>query len=737
MQQTPNGWPSPSDVETVPEFQMVASTDWLPESITPVSQVSIRRDLTGGGLPGAARAGAGFSVADGSVTVPQPSGERVTPWAAAGARAMPGGGATIQATHGAASLPLGSFIVDTVSGADSSGELAVDLIEDQRRMDTPFTYQWAYDSVEPTMDASAVLAACAEAAGYSTSWTPDLSGMTSTPYLVARMDGCAAAIDASSGWGELTAETSVSWTSRAGQVFLAPGARVRYHADYADDGSWLVTTWATTGPYVRVVVDGAGCTITGMVGTTATAVYRITPTVVTFTLGAEKTSVPVPSWGAPVALEVRVRPSRVEVRNAATGELASAARPTSVAAAKFDGVLVQTPPGGYMRDIVIAGRDSRFTTATPPTARIEATGSPITGVFDVAGSSARDVFQDIAKATMGAGWQDETGALVYRSAESLRTGRPVETVVADGQLEDIPWEISRENVADRIEVSYTPASVVTDTQGKITLWEATELSQILAGRTITLYADITGTTDTIAPFLPIWDTTTAGSDGTRYSRWAAASQPDGGGTRPADDALLISTEIVSPSRVKITITNTTTGRLWLVDGNGSPCLILRTTTQVQPGEQETISWGQPPESAETPFEFDCGQWVQDATTAQRMLDWLSSQMRAPMATIPTVNVKPDLARQLGDVVLLTEEPQGDDMPLLAKALVTGMDLSGDANGYDTTLTLALLGVTFSDVDSWGVENGVTTFQQFDTWCTNNGITTFADLDAYAAAGGFY
>lgn len=531
MQDKPHGWPAEGPVEDLPEFLVVADEVWAPGGSAATSALSIRRELVGGGLPGAARGGSGFSVADGNITVPQSAGAPFSPWAGAAQRVTPGNEAKIVASHDTARLALGSFIVASIEGADSSGTLTIPLIESQRSLDGPCTYVWQYDAAQPVMDASEVIRAIASSAGYDT----DL---------------------------------------------------------------------------------------------------------------------------------------------------------------------------------------------------IEDSGSMIRGLFDVAGKSNRDVIQDIARATMGAAWQDETGRLVYRNAESMRTGYPVETVVADSQLEDVPWRISREDTADRIALTYTPVEVIADGSGSITLWEATDPVRVPAGRSISIVATINGSTDRIAPWYPIWDATLAD---TRMSRWAAAATIDGGGTRPADDALRFDTKMTGPSTVMITVTNRTENNLWLVDGNGAPCLILRSTRHVAPGEQMTISAGADEAMAVNGFDFDCGGWVQDAARAQSMLDWLWAQMSFPLGVIPSVSVKPNLARQLGDIITITEEKLAPDhVPLKSKALVTGMDLDADGGGYTQTLSLALLAVTFHDFDVWGIGNAVETFEQFDARLSAAGISTFEQFDLWAS-----
>ncbi|GAA0188014.1 hypothetical protein [Glutamicibacter creatinolyticus] len=360
---------------------------------------------------------------------------------------------------------------------------------------------------------------------------------------------------------------------------------------------------------------------------------------------------------------------------------------------------------------------------------VEETGSLLAGVFGVTDQTCWDVIQDIAKATMGAAWLSEDGKLVYRGRTSLRTGEPVEAVEALDDIEELAWNVDRNNAAERVEYSYTPAQVLISTISTLTLWEATNPVLVWAGGRVNIDADIDGTTDRIAPFLPLWDTDTAGPNGVRMSRWAAASQADGGGPRPGNNAISVTAKIVSPSRVRLTVSNNTNRNLWLVDGNGSPCLILRSSLHVRPGESETIDAGASETVAESQFGFDAGQWVQDAATAQEMLSWLSAQTRTPGATISEVRVRPNLSRQLGDIITLTDA--GSE--LNAKALITGVRLQGGPDGVEQRLNLALLDVTFADWDEYNQTHGLSSFYRLDQHLANLGINTFAKLDAWITA----
>lgn len=360
---------------------------------------------------------------------------------------------------------------------------------------------------------------------------------------------------------------------------------------------------------------------------------------------------------------------------------------------------------------------------------IESTGSPLRGVFGVAGASAWSVAQSIAAATMGAVWISEAGVFTYRNRHTLRgVGGYTESIEALDSVESLPWTIDPADIADRVELTYAPTEIVASSHTS-TLWEATDPIRLSAGQTITVNADVAGTTDRLSPFVPIWPVSDPNAPvyaDSQMSRWAAASQSGGGGVRPSDTAIRVTATMSSPSRARITITNTTGGTLWLVDGNGNPTLILRTNLHIQPGEPVVISSGVPEAVAVAALEVDAGAWVQDASTAQEILSWLTGQTSRAQATLAQVRVKPDLARQMGDTIRLTDGHTG----LRSKALVTGVSLAGGPEGYTQSLDLALMDVIFADFDTYCIDNGIITFADLDAFCIANNLNTFAELDAW-------
>lgn len=326
---------------------------------------------------------------------------------------------------------------------------------------------------------------------------------------------------------------------------------------------------------------------------------------------------------------------------------------------------------------------------------------------------------------MGGLWVDESGVLTYRNRDALRGGSAtVETIVAERSLDDVPWSIGIDEVADRVQITYRPTDLQMVTNWSLTVWESTEVVMIRAGQTVTIEQDLDSAVSRLAPWRAVWDTV---YPGTQYSRWAASVQRDGGGTRPADNALEVTSVLLNPTRVRIRIRNTTATTLYTAGTDGTTLLTLRANVSIRPGEPRVISQGKTAAAATNPLELDLGLWVQDDDVAAEMLAWLAGNIADPMPTLPGVRVTPKASRRLGDVVRV-QDPQYTS--LASKALVVGIRNEGSDGSLTQSLDLAILSTTFNDVDAWLTKSSLTTFDALDAWLTANGMTTFDALDAF-------
>lgn len=730
MQKAPEGFDAEALVEIVPamELELEGST-WPPateETETGTASVGsweVSRNLIGSALPGQIRGASGFSIATGSVTFPQPAGNPLSPWGRGSLNLGPGGKCTLRAVNREAGtvIVLGKFEVAPISGKNTQNWVNLDLEEDSKRLRSPISVPWRYVDAEPFVDAAWVLSEIASQGGFETSPPEQHQALVSVPLCGALRPRA----------GVLSAGTG-KFTSVGGAAGLGPESTATYtEARAGFDGAVLNERC------VSALVAGNG----GMVSFGGITIDIRHTHVLAWGQGVTATH-------ALPATQDKARYVTVRAARSANGRVIT--------------FFVHTPQGGWqaMQSLTMPAATPAWTGETPttistltttmggagderwisavqtwcwandqtaptyaPTAQIEVADSPLGGVLGMDVSNAWKMAQDIAVATMGAVWISETGVFTYRNREALRGAHgTIDQVEALDKFESLDWTVDPEDVADRVELSYIPTQVV-KTSSETTLWEATEPIRVGPGQTVEIYAEFPGATDRLAPFLPIWD---EGAPADRYSRWAAAYSADGTGERPADRVLSFNLTLVTQSKVRISITNNGAANLWMVDATGNPCVILRTSLQVLPGEPVTISSGADETEALNPLSIDAGAWVQDAGTANLMLSWAASQTARAQAVITQVRVKPDLTRQLGDVIKLTDGHTG----LVAKAIITGTNSSGDHSGYTQHLDLALLGVTFSDFDNWCQNQGILTFKQLDDWCVARGITTFDQLDEF-------
>ena len=717
MQSRPAGWPVEGAVEAIPEaFLRLPGSTWppamggAPAGTGACASWSVSRDLTGGFLPGQVRGASGFSVATASAQIPQPA-TPLSPWSAAGSQLMPGGQATLYASHdgsdGSTALQLGKFRVDPIAGASTDPALNLDLIEDSGRLKRPVAIKWAYTSTNAdtySMDASWVLDQIARAGGFYATPKPGATTVLSMPLVGGpacdRGTTDAALIDT---YREVEHCIGLSGVSSIEARMTGTGVDWAFYLTCQVAGSGGVIRMGDALIEVKPssVVVREGSTTRGTVNIGATGLTQVQLRIVRVTGG----------------FTIQARTAQT-TWPAATSITISGASPW-----KNDDLTISSLSAtGFIRAVRLDNDPDAAVWGTP-SAVIDLSGSPIRGIFDMEKQPGWDLAQSIATATLGGLWISEGGVFTYRNRHTLRgIDGPVETIEALDQLETLEWRVDPADVADRVTVTYTPADV-RRSNDSITLWEATNIIMVRQYSTQTIYADIEGTTDRISDFRAVWDETVPEG---RFSRFAASNSQYEGGEQAPDGALTFATQMAGPSRVKIQITNHTGQPYWLIDGNGDPTLTLRTSVHVAPGEPVTVEQGLAEDDAIAPLSIDCGSAVQDHATAVELCAWLEGQTRVALPTIGDVRVKPDLRRQLGDIVRITDGITTLD----SKAIIVGVNLSGDSNGYTQIVKLALLAPTFLDFDDWLESNGITTFAQLDDWIAAQGITTFAQLDGW-------
>lgn len=739
-----------SEFDSVPSATITAD---LGEGLVvqDVSAWSVSRSLSGGGLPGQARAASGSSVGQGTVTVESPAGR--TPWTAGPIK--PGGKVALDAAEdtGVVASPQGRMVVRTVGGPSAlSSERVLDIEDDlsglrgRANIIGALYPTWGWNSPTPgNQDASFVVDTAARAAGFYSTPKPPPSCIFSVPFTGSILPEVGTAILANPAqYDELFGQASVKTGSVEGKPFRSPFSSGRLFLSF-----------------------DVGYSTSGSGGVDLNIGYGVTSILfATLSIAAANdnrfsvNNVPSLVWTRTID---PLFPNRVQAeieflgmpadRSSATGARMRVRSGPSFAWSPWLTSTYSTPvdltgdPTVWIRGSALADPGSEpgrigvrgvlLCTAdepgvwTQPTAKINLSRSPIYAALPDARAS-WDVMQEMAAATMGAVWIDEAGVLNYRSRDNMRGATTaLETVTAERSLDDVPWSISTDEVADRVELTYRPPDIQIGGQFvfqtnhmTINIWSSTEVVEIRAGRTIIIEQDLDGGAFDLAPWYPVWDTAYAAN---RFSRWAASTQRDGGGTRPADTALTVTSSLVTPTRLRIRITNNTGSTLYTAGADGTTMLLQRGSMFARAGEPRIVASGVSEDAARNPLEIDLGAWVQDDATANEMLAWLTGNVTDPMPTLPGVQVTPKASRRLGDVIRI-KDPQYTS--LASKALVVGIRNEGSNGVLTQSLDLAILSTTFNDFDAWLVSQNVRTFDDLDVLLTDMGLTTFDALDAF-------
>src|SRR5690606_13375948 len=185
------------------------------------------------------------------------------------------------------------------------------------------------------------------------------------------------------------------------------------------------------------------------------------------------------------------------------------------------------------------------------------------------------------------------------------------TIEVAPDVEDLPWDVSALDTADRLEVTWTPRTLGVATDGPTiwapVVWQAEQAYRIPARGRIEFDVPLLGSARSPHGFQALWSSPT---DAQYTSTWAAATAPSGGGTQPADDALAVDAVILDVSTARITITNNTSAHLWTVDGDGAPHLVLRSACAAFSAPPQTVIFGAAAEDALNPVTIDVGTWAQ-------------------------------------------------------------------------------------------------------------------------------
>jgi len=735
----PAGWPAPADVEVLPSVWLAMDSEWppaegdRPAGTAPVGSWSVERELVGSVLPGNVRARSGLSIGSASASIAQMAVSPLAPWAAdPDRRVTTGQTADLYATHGGhddvARIALGDWQVSPTSGSLLSPGVQVDLIERQyagREQDQALPM--AQRPIEKvTFDPIGIIDILARQAGYYATPPPIASTIASVPLV----------------GGDFTEVPTPTWTASIGDWGEVDGVPCLV-ADSEPVGGQTIGVsledvapliWGTVASVYVIanITDTVRFRWLNSVGNEACAVeirpggqfaVRNSPALAwvvgNYTPGLD------PNW--PNRVEINVE--RVGAPFLALGAESCRARVRSSSTVPFDAFATSNGLSGTMAenmaivsdatDASVGGVQVNTTTDhaeswAPPTASLRLLGGSVAFPWLPATTDAWTGIQEVCAAWCASANVTRDKVLQVLDSDALAgVGRTAVELDVGRHVEDLGWTLDPADIADRLEVTYSPPSVIArdfadpDAQPPV-VWQASEVIRIEAGETREIIADL----DVYAGAHP-------GSTSYRWVRssesaairaqgslWDAYTNPDGSGAPVVSAAVQLSTRYVSTGRAVITVRNALGLPVYFVDAAGSPCLILREEVVVRFDNQALVTRGATTEVARSPLAIDLGRHVQTAADAEAIADYVWARVSTPMWKASSVRVKLDWTLDIGDVRHLTHERSGLDI----KALVTKVAFDGGPGEVAQSLDLVLLPPTWADFDAAWVAG---TWDDFD------------------------
>ena len=374
--------------------------------------------------------------------------------------------------------------------------------------------------------------------------------------------------------------------------------------------------------------------------------------------------------------------------------------------------------GSAVSGLQVATSDDPGLWATP-TARIPLIGGKVAAPWLPDGADVWTALQDVVGAYAGACWTNADGVLtVLNRTELAGVNRPKTLVDVDTEAEDVVWNLSTEDAADRLEVTWWPVSWP-DEWSDPPEWPVGDKISVPAGESLTVEVDLGGYVETLAGW-----TSYAAGDGTS-SEWEANTAENGTGAE-VTSGIAVTNDRLSPSRVRVTVRNSTSGTVWMVDGDGAPAMILRGTRQAAQDTPRVITYGATEVTAQQTVQVDLGKTVQDAATAAQLAAYIWARVRVPRYTVGSLRLPLDWTRDLGQILALEHPASG----MSVHALVTRISLDAGPGAVNQLLDLVILPPTFDDLDAtW---KGSTSAAFDAAWFGRNG----ADFDRTPLAGAY-
>ncbi len=654
-----------------------------------VESWSVDSDLQGAGVPGQTRARSGVSTRGGTVTFLNDSGE---PWKAS---ALPGQSITIDAASDIG-LPLSRIFTGQITALHASSALSPqitaivkEIAPKKRALTLPY-----YTPEITGGDTARLIRDAASVLGWTTAPPTHSADFLHAP-LCGHLAGNPGRLSPNSDGGR--------WITVDGQCALQldAGSNLNYmFRPEPSDANWgtvSIRTKMLSGQKFDLAFNGVNMTVERVGDTlTFTTVRAGTPTSQSITISGTTGVLQInqrrnylPSQGIDSVL-TRIR------------WIADGTTPTNPTLGwsqitTMDGVPIPTDwlvirGGATMPPMYwIVARDNYDLVYHQPTALIEASGIRMDYVLLDKQESAWEFLKSVTDQVMGATLITEAGELVFYSKDRLRgLGAASTEIIGTDTVADLPWSVDIEEVADRVEVAWTPAERTVTNSATQTVWVSETPTRITAKATVripvTLDKVAVGALDGFTQ-----DTTGTATTG---SRWIAFTTADGTSPLPAEDAIKVQIVWHTPASFTLAITNTTNGTLWVRDENGGGGLTLRAYDVTRPGEEQVYAIGASEETAENPYRHDGGTIIQSVEDAQNLAAWLHSTLSEPLPVLQGVEVDPHMGRKLGQIITIYDP---SNTAIRSRALIYGVSNSQSGPAEQTqTLNLALLAFTIAD-----------------------------------------
>lgn len=694
-------------------FLTIKDADWpncppLPIGTGRVGNFEVERQIVAANMPGQVRTRTGFSIGHASVAIRQTEDRPLAPWAKRDRRITSGQECELFALDEVTGerFDLGAWRTQVPAGALSRADVAVELFESQyagRQAEARLPV------VAGPVDPVWIVDQLARQAGFHSSPPPTADTLLSVPLrgglAGSPRGGSANAVHPTAGanpsWSMVTggpglaaATVLPTWPLEAGADFRRTlltanvAGTVVFQIKLAED---TVDVQLTPGT-IRVRRNGGAWSSTQ-----------------SFTAGLN------PNW--PMRVQVVIERSGATLtfraRSSSAGALSTAVSvtPATISGIVSVGVSSISSDGGVAALDVTAAEGSPTTLWAAPTARLSLLHGTIDAPWLPQGGDVWTALQRVCDAFAGAGWVSKDRLLTVRNRHEMAgTNRPKTIVDVGTRVEDLEWTLDADDYADRLTVSWQPVTWKPTADE----WEYPIEGRVHvpAGRSVTVKAEWGEYVATLASWAYI------SSAGVGQSQWDANTAADGSGVS-VSTGISVTTEQLSPSTARITISNSTAADVWMVGFDGSPAMILRGSAPASQEAEQTIEHGTSAADARSPLDIPLGKLVQRREDAEALSIYLWERVNRPRFRVSGIRMPLDWTRDLGDVLTLVHP----DSDLSANVLVVSDRKNGKDGEIQHRCDLILLPPTLADFRAAWM--GRTLNDVKAAWAGSN-LATFAD-----------